>query len=134
MMVALFDKLLDWAMALGLWLLYPRLRSRTGYANPRVRHILIEASWRLPKFQPNYQAITRRRAAIDAATRLGNKAAKKKLTVGLARQFIVDWWRIRTGRTTPEKLGLHMSWPAAYVLRGKAPARVAAPPAATPAT
>ena len=100
----------------------------TKHGNPRVRHILIEASWRLPKFQPNYQAIVRRRAAIDAATRLGNKAAKKKLTVGLARQFIVDWWRIRTGRTTPEKLGLHMSWPAAYVLRGKAPARVAPPP------
>ena len=58
----------------------------TKHGNPRVRHILIEASWRLPKFQPHYQAIARRRTAIDAATRLGNKAAKKKLTVGLARQ------------------------------------------------
>ena len=34
---------------------------------------------------------------------------------------------IRTGRTTAEKLGLQMSWPAAYVLRGKEP------PAATTA-
>jgi hypothetical protein len=33
----------------------------------------------------------------------------------------VDWWRIRTDRTTAEKLGLQMSWPAAYVLRGKEP-------------
>ena len=52
------------------------------------------------------------------------------LAVGLARQFIVDWWRIRTGKTTPEKLGLQMSWPAAYVLRGKAPARAGTPSAA----
>ena len=98
----------------------------TKHGNPRVRHILIEASWRLPQFQPDYQALKRRREAIDAATRMGNKAAKKKLTVGLARQFIVDWWRIRTGRTTAAKLGLQMSWPAAYVLRGKEPTRAAA--------
>jgi hypothetical protein len=35
-------------------------------------------------------------------------------------------WRIRTGRTTAEKLGLQMSWPSAYVLRGKAPKPAAA--------
>ena len=32
-------------MALGLWLLYPRLRSRTGYANARVRHIAGSAGY-----------------------------------------------------------------------------------------
>ena len=32
-----------------------------------------------------------------------------------------------TGATTPAKLGLQMSWPAAYVLRGKAPQPTAAP-------
>ena len=94
----------------------------TKHGNPRVRHILIEACWRLPQFQPNYQAVKQRRAAVEEAKRKNNSAAKKKLTVGLARQFVVDWWRIRTGRTTPEKLGLQMSWPTAYVLRGKAPA------------
>jgi len=63
--------------------------------------------------------------------RKGDKATRKKLCVGLARQFIVDHsQRNRTGRTTPEKLGLQMSWPAAYVLRGKAPIPVAAPQAA----
>jgi hypothetical protein len=93
----------------------------TKHGNPRVRHILIEASWRLLQFQPDYRAVKLRRAAFDTAKRKGDKAVRKKLCVGLARQFIVDWWRIRTGRTTPEKLGLQMSWPAAYVLRGKAP-------------
>jgi transposase len=93
----------------------------TKHGNPRVRHILIEASWRLQQFQPDYRALTLRQAAFDSAKRQGDKAARKKLCVGLARQFIVDWWRIRMGRTTPAKLGLQMSWPAAYVLRGKAP-------------
>jgi hypothetical protein len=31
---------------------------------------------------------------------------KKQLIVALARGFGVDWWRICTGQTTPEKLGL----------------------------
>jgi transposase len=102
----------------------------TKHGNPRVRQILIEASWRLQQFQPEYKAVKQRRAAIDEARSRSNKATKKKLSVGLARQFIVDWWRIRTGRTTPEKLGLQMSWPAAYVLRGKAPPKAAQPAAA----
>lgn len=105
--------------------------SITKHGNPRVRHILIEASWRLPQFQPNYQAVQQRRPAIEEAKRKNNKAAKKKLVVGLARQFVVDWWRIRTGKTTPEKLGLQMSWPSAYVLRRKAPAQPASPSPAT---
>jgi transposase len=97
--------------------------SITKHGNPRVRHILIEASWRLPQFQPGYTAVQQRCAAIAEAKARNNKAAKKKLAVGLARQFVVDWWRIRTGKTTPEKLGLQMSWPSAYVLRDKAPAK-----------
>ena len=35
-------------------------------------------------------------------------AKKKQALVALARTFGVDWWRICTGRTTPEKLGLVM--------------------------
>jgi transposase len=91
------------------------------HGNPRVRHILVELSWRLINFQPDYHAVKSRRPALDTAKRKADRATRKKLLVGLARQFIVDWWRIRTGRTTPEKLGLQMSWPAAYVLRGKEP-------------
>ena len=104
----------------------------TKHGNPRVRHILIEASWRLQQFQPDYHALKLRQAALDTAKRKGDKPTRKKLCVGLARQFIVDWWRIRTGRTTPAKLGLQMSWPAAYVLRGKAPQPVTPPAAVAP--
>lgn len=106
----------------------------TKHGNPRVRHILVEASWRLQHFQPDYRGVKKRRAALDTAKRKGDQATRKKLCVGLAREFIVDWWRIRTGRTTPEKLGLQMSWPAAYVLRGKQPRpATASAPAAQPA-
>ncbi len=105
----------------------------TKHGNPRVRHLLIEASWRLQQFQPEYRAVKQRRPVLEEAKARNHKATKKKIAVGLARQFIVDWWRIRTGRTTPEKLGLQMSWPAAYVLRGKAPAKGAAAPATAPA-
>jgi len=109
--------------------------SITKHGNPRVRHLLVEVSWRLLQFQPDYHALQKRRAALETAKRKGDKATRKKLCVGLARQFIVDWWRIRTGRTTPEKLGLQMSWPGAYVLRGKAPqpAVTTPTPAAQPA-
>ena len=99
----------------------------TKHGNPRVRHLLIEASWRLQQFQPDYHALKSRRPALDAAKHRGDPATKKKLCVGLARQFIVDWWRVRTGRTIPEKLGLQMSWPTAYVLRGKNPAVAPSP-------
>jgi transposase len=93
----------------------------TKHGNPRVRHLLIEASWRLQQSQPDYQALKQRRPALDEAKARNNKSVRKKICVGLARQFIVDWWRIRTGRTTPDKLGLQMSWPSAQVLQGKQP-------------
>jgi transposase len=95
--------------------------SITKHGNPRVRHLLIEASWRLQQSQPDYRALQQRRPALDEAKARNNKSARKKISVGLARQFIVDWWRIRTGRTTPDKLGLQMSWPSAQVLHGKQP-------------
>lgn len=101
----------------------------TKHGNPRVRHILVELSWRLLVFQPDYHAVKARRPALDTAKRKADKATRKKLLVGLARQFIVDWWRIRTGRTTPAKLGLQMSWPAAYALRGKEPLAITSPAA-----
>lgn len=105
----------------------------TKHGNPRVRHLLVELSWRLLVFQPDYSAVKSRRAALDTARRKADKATRKKLLVGLARQFIVDWWRIRTGRTTADRLGLQMSWPAAYVLRGKEPLALTRPTTATTA-
>lgn len=46
--------------------------SITKHGNPRVRHILIEASWRLQQFQPEYKAVKQRRAALDEAKARNN--------------------------------------------------------------
>ncbi len=39
------------------------------------------------------------------------KARRKKIAVAVAREFAVDWWRIQTGQTDPDKLGLQMELP-----------------------
>lgn len=74
------------------------------HGNPRVRHLLIEAVWRLFKFQPQYRAIAKWHSALTALRLSG--ARKKKIVVAIARQLAVDLWRIATGRTTAAALGL----------------------------
>ena len=74
------------------------------HGNPRVRHLLIEAVWRLFKFQPQYRTIAKWLPALSALKISG--ARKKKIIVAIARQLAVDLWRIATGRTTAAALGL----------------------------
>jgi hypothetical protein len=38
-----------------------------------------------------------------------NKALKKKAIVAVARRLFIDIWRIRTGRTTAQEVGLVLS-------------------------
>jgi transposase len=79
----------------------------TRCGNPRLRWALTELAWRLVKFQPEYRLCKKWRARIiDPRT---NGGRKKQLVVALARGFAVDWWRVRTGQTTPDKLGLIMT-------------------------
>ena len=81
--------------------------SVTKCGNPRLRWALCELAWRLLKFQPGYRLCRKWRALIiDPRTRGGRK---KQLIVAVARGFGVDWWRIRTGQTTPQNLGLLMA-------------------------
>jgi transposase len=76
----------------------------TKCGNPRLRWALTELAWRLVKFQPQYRGCKKWRAQIlDQRTGGGRK---KHLIVALARSFGVDWWRLQTGQTTPDKLGL----------------------------
>jgi len=83
-----------------------RLGSVTKHGNPRLRHILIEATWRLVRFQPHYRAVARWISVLSAPAR--NAAARKKAIVAIARQLAVDLWRIRTGRVQAEALGLRL--------------------------
>jgi transposase len=69
------------------------------HGNRRVRTMLIEAAWRLSMFQPGYPPLEKLRAAKGAR-------ARKRAIVAVARRLAIDLWRLATGRTTPEKVGL----------------------------
>ena len=77
----------------------------TKHGNPRVRAALVEAAWRLVRFQPNYPPVHKWRRIL-AKGALATAAAREKAIVAVARQLAVDLWRIRTGRIKAEQLGL----------------------------
>jgi transposase len=73
--------------------------------NRRLRSVLVELAWLLPKYQAGYLPLLQWKAVLSGT----NRPAKKKAIVALARRLAVDLWRIGTGRTTPEKLGLRLA-------------------------
>lgn len=81
------------------------LKRRQGgiskHGNPRVRHQLVEACWRLLQWQPDYPPLKRLRAASGAR-------ARKRAVVAAARHLAIDLWRINTGQCRAEKLGLKL--------------------------
>ncbi len=77
----------------------------TKHSNPRLRPALVETAWRLVRFQPDYRTVVKWRHLLGKGA-LATGAARKKAIVAVARQLAVDLWRIRTGRVTPESLGL----------------------------
>lgn len=74
------------------------------HGNRRLRPLLVECLWRLCRSQPNYAPVKKWRPLLldPKAT----SARRKKIIVAMARQFAVDWWRVRTGRITIESLGM----------------------------
>lgn len=79
-----------------------RQGSVTKHGNPRIRHLLVEAVWRMIPHQPDYPPLRKLRAATG-------RRARKRLIVAAARRLLVDLWRIYTGRNTPEQLKLRMT-------------------------
>jgi transposase len=71
------------------------------HGNKHVRTLLVEAVWRLLRFQPQWHARRKLAARLTIAS-----AMKKKTVIALARQLAVDLWRWRTGRATLAELGL----------------------------
>jgi transposase len=74
--------------------------------NRTVRWTLVEMVWRLMIWQPQYPPVRRLAAGL-----VKSKRAKKRLVVQAARRLAIDLWRLATGQTTPEKLGLVMQCP-----------------------
>jgi len=72
------------------------------HGSPRLRFWCQEAAWRLFKHQPDYHVIIWARRKMDGA----NSHRMKQIAVAVARRFLVDWWKVRTGQTTFAALGL----------------------------
>lgn len=68
--------------------------------NGRVRTLLVEAVWRLLRWQPGWKAAQGLKVKLA-----GGSALKKKTVVALARRLAIDLWRWRTGKATAAELG-----------------------------
>jgi transposase len=79
----------------------------TKHGNRRLRAALVELAWRMVRFQPHYRAVRKWTERLRKG-QLTTGPKRKKAIVALARQLAVDLWRIRTGRLTPEQLGLEI--------------------------
>ncbi len=74
------------------------------HGSPRLRHMLQECAWLLIRWNPGYSGVRKWQAKLSDETT--SKATRKKIAVAIARQFAVDWWRIRTGQCSLEDFGL----------------------------
>ena len=70
------------------------------HGNKHVRTLLVEAVWRLLRWQPQWHARQKYLARLSHGASL-----KKKIAVALARQLAIDLWRWRTGRASAAELG-----------------------------
>lgn len=80
-----------------------RQGSINKHGNPRLRHALVEAVWRLLRYQPGWKRLDKLKDKLLAGERA---PVKKKMVVALARELAVDLWRLHTGRCTLADLGL----------------------------
>ena len=78
------------------------------HGNKHVRVLLVEAVWRLLRWQPAWHA---RRKCLEKLKH--GASLKKKIAVALARQLAIDVWRWRTGRCTAAELGWTLNEPGA---------------------
>ena len=78
------------------------------HGNPRVRAVLVECAWLLPRFQPDYKPLQKWKWVFREDGK-APKALRKKVVVALGRHLAVDLWRIKTGKATPQDLGLKLA-------------------------
>lgn len=74
------------------------------HGNPRLRHMLIECAWMLMRWNSGYSGVKKWQSQLDSEQT--SKGRRKQIAVAIARQFAVDWWRIRTGQCQPEAFNL----------------------------
>jgi transposase len=73
--------------------------------NRRMRTLLVEAVWRLQKWNPSWRGFMKF-PHVFGAKASARGATRKKAVVGCARLLAIDLWRLQTGRATLKDLGL----------------------------
>jgi len=73
--------------------------------NKRIRKQLVEAVWRLHIWNPGWRGFKKFPYVFGKGVKI-SAAVRKKAVVACARMLMVDLWRLNTGRTTLENLGL----------------------------
>ncbi len=87
----------------------------TKAGNALCRYYLVQLAWRAVLFQPDYWVVKKFKDRLSL-TKPGS-VARKKIIVAIARLVAVDLWRLYTGQTTLEKLGLKPNTGKGYVLK-----------------
>lgn len=81
--------------------------SITKAGNRRISSCLIECAWRLLLYQHNYWLVKKWRPVL--LNHRIHLRRRKQAIVAFARQLLVDIWKWKTGKTTPEELGWTMT-------------------------
>jgi transposase len=82
-----------------------KLGSIDRIGNKRIRTMLVEAVWRLKKWNPGWRGFKKFAAVLGPGAKCGT-GPRKKAVVACARLLMVDLWRLNTGRTTLKRIGL----------------------------
>lgn len=73
--------------------------------NPRIRHQLVEAVWRLQQWNPGWRGFAKFPHVFGETAKAG-PATRKKAVVACARLLMIDLWRLNTGQTELDNLGM----------------------------
>jgi len=81
--------------------------SITKAGNRRLRTDLVELAWRLLLYQPQYYLVKKWKAVL--LNPKAHRRARKRAIIAFARQLLIDLWRWKTGKRTPEQFGWVMT-------------------------
>jgi transposase len=82
-----------------------KLGSIDRQGNRRMRTLLVEAVWRLKKWNPGWRGF-KKFPHVFGAHAMARGATRKRAVVACARLLAIDLWRLQTGRVTLKNLGL----------------------------
>src|SRR5436190_1402615 len=82
-----------------------KLGSIDRQGNRRMRTLMVEAVWRLKKWNPNWRGF-KKFPHVFGLHAMARGVTRKRAVVACARLLAIDLWRLQTGRATLKNLGL----------------------------